>query len=306
MPAFAVLICHSRLVRIDGIQISDSGSHAPKGWNNTTGGILLEEGVADFEIRNCTLRSIRGNGIWTHSIQMRNAGGLIAGNTFQEIGRDAIQVGHATRIRVESNRGSRIGFPASEIDVDALATPVGIDTAGNVDASVYQDNHFEEVNGKCFDLDGFHDGAVRNNTCVNRGAAGDYSWGNFGIVLNNANPDMESRNVVIEGNRISGLRFGAIFLIGSAGTVRNNYLTRLNLAHCPENARFGCDVRGQPGLTESGIYLASRGERPSPARGNLIEDNVIRGWKMKTHCIGFAPGARASDNTIRRNECSDE
>ena len=151
-------------VKISHVTVSDSGSRNEKGRNNTTGGILLEEGSSVFEISQCTLRTIRGNGIWTHSRYVRNANGVISDNTLSDIGRDAIQVGHATNVRVTGNHGLRIGFPASEIDVEALATPVGIDTAGNVDHSTYEGNRFDEINGKCIDLDGFHDGAVRNNT----------------------------------------------------------------------------------------------------------------------------------------------
>jgi len=307
IPSFAILVSNSHRVYIDRVQIANSGSNSAKGHNNTTGGILLEEGTTDFDVRRCGLTSIRGNGIWTHSRQVRNTDGAIAGNTIHEVGRDAIQVGHATRVQVAGNHGLRIGYPASEIDVESLATPVGIDTAGNVDASVYQGNRFEDVNGKCIDLDGFHDGTVSYNFCLNHGRAEDHPWGQFGIVMNNSNPEMESRNVTIEDNFIQGTKFGGIFVIGSENIVRGNTLDRINLAHCPDNsARFGCFFPAQPGVLESGIYLGSRGERPAPARGNVVEKNVIRGWRMKTHCIGFAPGVRATDNTIRSNECSDE
>jgi len=307
IPSFGILVSNSHRVYIDRVQIADSGSNSPKGHNNTTGGILLEEGTTGFDVRRCALQSIRGNGIWTHSRQVRNADGAIAGNTIREVGRDAIQVGHATRVQVVGNHVLRIGYPVSEIDVESLATPVGIDTAGNVDASVYEGNSFDDVNGKCIDLDGFHDGTVSHNICINRGPAEDYPWGQFGIVMNNSNPEMESRNVAIENNLIQGTRFGGIFVIGVGNTVRGNTLQRINLAHCPDNAaRFGCSLPAQPGVLESGIYLGSRGERPAPARGNIVEKNLIRGWRMKTHCIGFAPGVRATDNTIRANECTDE
>ena len=307
IAGFAVLASRVHQVTIRHADVTDSGSHTAKGHNNTTGGILIEEGSSDFEISHCTLRAIRGNGIWTHSRATRNANGVIADNTLVEIGRDAIQVGHATNVRVTGNHGSKIGFPASEIDVEALATPVGIDTAGNVDRSVYEGNHFEEINGKCIDLDGFHDGAVRTNACVNHGRAEEYSWGHFGIVMNNSNPDMESRNIVIEGNEISGTKFGGIFVIGTGHTVRGNRLSRINLAHCPEDiARFGCAWPAQPGVLESGIYLGSRAQRPAPARGNVVERNIVKGWRMRAHCIGFAPGVSAAGNTIRDNECSDE
>ncbi len=307
IAGFAVLASQVHHATIRHLDVADSGGNNGHGRNNTSGGILLEEGSSDFEISHCTLRAIRGNGIWTHSRATRNANGVIDFNTLSEIGRDAIQIGHATNVRVTSNHGSKIGYPAAEIDAESLATPVGIDTAGNVDRSVYEGNRFEEVNGKCIDLDGFHDGAVRTNTCINAGRAEDYPWGHFGIVLNNSNPDMESRNIVIEGNEISGTKFGGIFVIGTGHTVRGNRLSRINLAHCPEDAaRFGCSWPAQPGVLESGIYLGSQAERPAPAHGNIVERNVIKGWRMRTHCVGYAPGVSASVNTVRANECSDE
>ena len=125
---------------------------------------------ATFRVAGCDLRDIRGNGIWTHSLYTspRNARGVFAENRFERIGRDALQVGHATGVRVERNQGQRIGYPVDDVDMEGRAIPVAVDTAGNVDASVYAGNVFREINGKCFDLDGFHDGAVRGNVCVNR------------------------------------------------------------------------------------------------------------------------------------------
>ena len=78
--------------------------------------------------------------MWTHSLYTspRNARGLFAGNIFDTIGRDALQVGHAFDVRVEGNSGRAIGLPADIVD----ATPVAIDTAGNVERSVYARNRF--------------------------------------------------------------------------------------------------------------------------------------------------------------------
>jgi hypothetical protein len=187
IAGFSILVSGSKQVRIERVHIEDSGSRNAAGKNNTTGGILLEEGSSDFQVVECGLKNIRGNGIWTHSLYTspRNAGGSIARNRFDGIARDAIQVGHATRIRVQYNGGSRIGFPESLVD----AIPVAIDTAGNVDRSVYVGNEFSEINGKCIDLDGFHDGEVTENKCVHQR--------NFGIVMNNTNPDMQSKGVTI-------------------------------------------------------------------------------------------------------------
>ena len=193
IAGFTILVNSSHTVRIHDIQIADSGSLNLRKRNNTTGGILLEEGTTDFEVVDCRIANVRGNGIWTHSLytSARNARGRIAGNEFAMIARDAIQVGHATEVRVENNRGRMIGYPAEEVDLEGRAFPVAVDTAGNVDRSVYRNNQFEEIDGKCFDLDGFHDGEVSNNTCVNGDVVKEYPYGNFGIIMNNSNPDMQ-------------------------------------------------------------------------------------------------------------------
>ena len=274
IAGFAVLASRARNVDLDGLEIADSGSRDAAGRNNTTGGILLEEGTTDFRVAHCTMRAIRGNGVWTHSLYTspRNARGLIVLNRFEEIGRDAIQVGHATSVRVENNSGRRIGFPEDTVDMEHLAVPVGIDTAGDVDASAYVSNAFEDLNGKCIDLDGFHDGEVRGNTCVNRAAPESYRWGNYGIVMNNSNPDMQSRNIRVTGNAIEGPHFGGIFVIGTGHTIAHNRLLNLNRAHCNEEAaRFGCYyATGEPDMLRSGIYLGRGAARPAPARENII------------------------------------
>lgn len=303
IAGFALLIARSRGVRIERVQITDSGSLDAGGRNNATGGILLEEGVADFTVRDCRLERVRGNGVWTHSLYRspRNRDGLIAGNHFEELARDAIQVGHATRVRVEHNQGRRIGYPVSE--VDPQATPVAIDTAGNTDLSAYAFNRFEEVNGKCLDLDGFHHGEIRGNVCVNGGARRDYPHGHFGIVLNNSNPDMQSEGVLIEDNEINGAVFGGLFLIGSGHRVTGNRLRRLNLARCaPE--RPGCLYwPEEPELLSAGIYLGRRAERAAVTRDNVIRDNVVTGYGMSRRCVALAPGVPRWANRIEGNRC---
>ena len=306
---FAVLASQCAHVTIDRARVEDSGSRNANGRNNSTGGILFEEGAGVFDVTNSTFRNIRGNAVWTHSRHgsPRNHDGKIADNTFAEIGRDAIQIGHATKIQVLRNTGSRIGFPSGLVDVEGGAIPVGIDTAGNVDATVYENNRFEEINGKCIDLDGFHDGAVRSNKCVNRGKPEDYAFGHFGIVFNNANIDMQSQNVVVEGNQIEGMKFGGIFLIGSGHKILRNRMHRLNTAHCNENkAQFGCSVLGEVHVLESGIYIGGHAERPAAARNNTIEGNTIGGWKMSVRCVEAGPGVKLSDNIVRNNHCIDE
>jgi hypothetical protein len=292
IAGFAVLVSRSRQVAIDGVRVSLSGSRNAAGRNNTTGGILLEEGTSDFRVTHCELRDIRGNGIWTHSLYTspRNARGVLAENRFDTIGRDALQVGHATEVRVEGNSGTRIGYPWEAVDVEGRAIPVGVDTAGNVDRSIYTRNQFSKISGKCVDLDGFHDGEVSRNVCVD--IAG------YGIVMNNTNPDMESRNVRIEENLLDSVKYGGIFVIGESNAIRRNRLLNLNTAHC------GCDyTAGEPDMFRSGIYLGGGAERPAPARGNRIEENEITGYQMDRHCIGGAPGIYPDWNTVRGNRC---
>ncbi|HEV3201275.1 MAG TPA: right-handed parallel beta-helix repeat-containing protein [Bryobacteraceae bacterium] len=307
IAGFAVLVSRSRDVSIDRVRVSDSGSRTPLGRNNATGGILLEEGTTDFRVTRSELRDIRGNGVWTHSLYTspRNARGLFSLNFFENVGRDALQVGHATDVRVEQNTGRRIGFPVEDVDIEDRAVPAALDTAGNVEGCSYALNRFEEIDGKCMDLDGFHDGEIRGNQCVNRAAPEQYRFGNYGIVMNNSNPDMQSRNILIVGNVIDGPLFGGIFVIGTGHRIVHNRLLNLNTAHCNEDAaRFGCYYGpGEPDMLRSGVYLGRGAERPAPARDNIIEDNEITGFKMDTRSIALAPGILPGWNILRGNRC---
>jgi hypothetical protein len=307
---YAVIVSKGSDVLLENLEVRNSGSRNERGRNNASGGILLENGTTMFTVRNCVFENIRGNGIWTHSRyeSPRNSDGDIAENHFKNIARDAIQVGHATRIRVEKNTGSRIGFPAQEVDIEGGAMPVGVDTAGNTDHSVYADNRFEEINGKCIDLDGFHHGEVRRNTCVNRGQPADYPSGHFGIVMNNSNPDMESEQVIIEDNEIDGTVYGGIFVIGSGHRIVGNHLHGMNRAACREQSPDPrCNFWSEePALLRSGIYLGRRAERPAQTHGNVIRDNEITGFGMAAGCLAASPGLDLSANDVAANRCSDE
>jgi hypothetical protein len=310
VPGFAVLVSRSHDVLIDGVQIAQSGSRSSSGRNNTTGGILLEEGTRNFALTHCDLRDVRGNGVWTHSLGTapQNTNGRITANHFARLGRDAIQVGHGAGIRVEENTGTDIGFPLVDVDMEHGATPVAIDTAGDTSHCIYAHNRFTEVNGKCLDLDGFHDGEVRGNSCVNHFGADHYPYGNLGIVFNNSHPAMRPEGVELVENELDGVSFSGMFVIGSYHHIAHNRLRRINLAHCDgKTAKFGCGYApDQPGLLRSGIYLASRGERPAPTRANAIEDNEISGFGISANCIIAAPGVSLAVNTIARNACKDD
>ena len=304
---YPIIVNAGKQVVIENVHVSNSGSLNDNGRNNASGGILLENGTSDFVVRDSTFENVRGNCIWTHSRyeSPRNADGLIEGNKFHTTARDAIQIGHATRIRVLRNHGSKIGYPTEEVDVEGQGFPVGIDTSGNTDKTTYAENRFEDLNGKCIDLDGFHHGEIRDNRCVNKGPLEDYPLGHFGIIMNNANPDMESAEVVITGNLIDGSVYGGLFLIGSNHTVRDNQFLNVNTVGCREGSS---DPRcnywpDEPALLRTGIYLGKRAERPAVTRDNVIESNVITGLGMASACIAAAPGVDLAANRIGENDC---
>ena len=304
----ALLVSASSGVQITGITVEDSGSLNPSGKNNATGGILLEEGTTDFTIRHCELRRIRGNAIWTHSNYRspRNADGLIEHNRVEEVARDAIQVGHATRIRVEQNTGARIGYPPELVDILAYAVPVALDTAGNVDQSVYRGNRFEEIDGQCIDLDGFHDGEVRDNSCVSRKGYDQYPYAQYGIVFGNSNPDAKPDNVTIRGNLIDGAGYGGLFLIGSRHIVTGNRFVNLNRNKCTgDMTQARCNYAAdQPDLLRSGIYLAHGAARPAETIENRIAQNEISGFGADRWCITAAPEVKLAANQITGNRCT--
>jgi hypothetical protein len=307
IAGFAVLVSRSRDVRIEHVEVADSGSRDSRGRNNATGGILLEEGTRDFRVRYSQFRNIRGNGVWTHSLftSPRNQDGWIAFNRFEDLARDAIQVGHATNVRVEDNQGTRIGYPAELVDLEDQAYPAALDTAGDVDHSSYARNRFTEVDGKCIDLDGFHDGEVVENSCVNRPDVGLYPFGNVGILFNDSNPHTRSNRIRVMGNLLDGVKFTGIYAFGTGHTIAHNRLLNLNLAHCNEETeKSGCyHPKDEPDALQSGIYLGRGFLWREPARGIVVEDNEISGFGMKTRCIGFAPGVELGANPVRNNRC---
>ena len=294
---FPILVSQSSHVRIAGVTIDNSGSKNARGRNNLSGGILLEEGTTDFEVRGSVFRNILGNALWTHSNfrAPRQQDGVFTGNKFDSIGRDAVQVGHATRVRVDGNTGVNIGYPVDIVDIENQGTPVAIDTAGNVDNSTYARNEFKEINGQCIDLDGFHDGIVEKNICTNSKGVDAYPFGGSAIVMNNTHPDTHSSDIEISGNLIEGSKFGGLFLMGSRNRVIDNVFRGLNLAHGDE-----------PEMLASGIYLSRGVARLEETTGNVIQGNRISGHGMKSRCITFGPGVVRTANTLENNSCSDD
>lgn len=304
---FPVIVSAASNVHITRLTVEDSGSRNERGRNNTSGGILLEEGTRHFEVTGCTLRRILGNAIWTHSNggSPRNAAGRIADNSITYVGRDAIQVGHATGVTVENNQGSDIGYPADAVDIAAEATPVALDSSGNVDHSVYRNNRFRDVDGECINLDGFHDGEVRANRCESTGEFARYPYAHYGVVMGNTDPDVRVTGVTIADNTVIGTGYGGLYLIGSGNTVTGNHLLRLNRNHCTGDGKTAaCNYAlDQPGLLRSGIYLAAGAKHPDPALGNTIRGNQLEGFGIDRWCIEAAPGVDRKRNRIEANVC---
>ena len=306
---YSLLISASTGVRIESVRIEDAGSFSPSGRNNASGGILLEEGTRDFEVRQCIIRRVRGNAIWTHSFyhSPRNANGVIEANDIEDVARDAIQVGHATSITVRNNTGRRIGYPFELVDIAGWAVPVALDTAGNVDRSTYTGNRFEDINGKCMDLDGFHDGEIAGNSCVSSKSYDQYPFAQFGIVFNNSNPDVAPANVIVRGNLIDGTGYGGLYLLGSNHTISRNRFLGLNRNQCTnDRTKPRCDYSaGDPASLHSGIYLVAGAARSANTSHNQITENEIAGFGMTKSCIEAAPGASLAANIIKNNRCAE-
>lgn len=305
IAGLAMIVSRSSKVRAHNVRVEDCGSLDAHGHSNGSGGIVFDEGSREFEVRASTFRRVRGNALWTHSGpgSPRVDRGVFAANRFDAIGRNAILVWNASRMRIEENTGQRIGYPVEA--VDPLAQPAAIATLGNVDGSTYARNQFEEVDGQCIGLDGFHDGIVMRNQCANRRPPQEYPFGHFGIVMNNTDPQAQPANIEITGNVIDGARYGGLFLIGSGHRVMANRFAHLNRAECDEGRdKPGCVyLKDEPKMLESGIYLGRGGSRPAEARGNTIRNNIISGYKMKTRCIAAAPGVSLQANTVAANQC---
>jgi hypothetical protein len=306
--SFPIIVNASSHVLVESVVINDCGTLNRAGRNNTTGGILMEEGVTGFQIRRANISRVTGNAIWTHSYSEspRSTDGVILGNTITTVGRDAIQVGHAAGVRVEYNTGSELGFPAEFVDVEHHGAAVALDTAGNVDHSFYVNNRFTDVNGQCIDLDGFHDGEVTGNTCLNKKPIESYPALHYGIVFGNNNPAATSSNIVVTGNTLEGFAYGGAFLVGARNRVENNRFTGLNLAHCgvtpvPARCAYALD---QPDMLRSGVYLGNNGGRPVATTGNIVRGNTFSGFGIGEHCVTAAPGVSVDRNTVSGNTCN--
>ena len=198
-------------------------------------------------------------------------------------------------------------MPSDQVDTGALATPVALDSAGDVADSVYSGNHFTDVGGQCIDLDGFHDGQVTDNSCINQSPLEVYPFLHTGIVFGNSFPDMRPGRVLVSGNVIQGFGYGGIFLIGEDSRIVDNKFIDINRSHCTGKAGVPrCNYAlEEPGMLRSGIYLAGHAARPAQTRANVIQQNFVSGFGARQWCVAAGPGVTRAENDIRQNKCVD-
>jgi len=307
--SFAIIGSIARKVKIENVSVTGGGSQNAKSKQNTSGGIVFEEGSNGVEVRNSRFEKISGNALWTAArpAALRNGNILFENNDFANIGHTAIHIGSANRVRILNNRIKLAGYPVELIDSASGSAPAAIGTSGKVDEGLIANNQIEEVNGYCFYLNGFHDGAVRGNRCINRGKPEDYPNGGYGIWFGNLFPEMRSQLNTIQSNVVDGVRLGGIFMIGGGHKIIGNKFLNLNRARCPDNKKeFGCNLMpDEPGVVRAGIFIGDKAERPDPGTDNLVESNEITGYRMKTNCIILADKVDLTANTVRTNTCAD-
>jgi hypothetical protein len=207
---FPILINGGGNIHVHDVELTESGSLDSGGHNNGSGGILLEEGVTDFEVLHSLIGKIRGNGVWVRSTGNSIATrGRIADTEFAIVARAAIELNHAATIVMEHNIVHMIGFPGEETLVGGTNLPSGIATTGSVDRSSIRNNTFVQIAGRCLSLDGFSNGEVTGNEC-------------------------------------SDQLFNAFLIRGTGNRITGNHLTGLNSAHKdqPESLRAGIYLAG--------------------------------------------------------------
>lgn len=309
LPGYAVVGAGSRRVKVENVSVSGGGSRNLRGKSNGSGGIVFEDGSTGIEVRNSRFEKISGHGISTAArpTAQRNGNLVFENNEFNLTGRSAIHVGSSNRVRVLNNRIKFAGYPAEVVENEVGAASAAISSSGKVDEGVIRGNRIEEVNGYCFYLNGFHDGAVEGNECVNRGKPEEYPLGAYGIWFGNLSAEMRSQLNRVESNLIEGMRLGGVFLVGSGHKILNNRFLKLNMAQCPDQrARNGCDLMpSEPGVVRAGVFIGDKAERPDPATGNVVEGNQISGYNMKANCVILADKVDAAANVVRGNTCLD-
>jgi len=241
ISTFAVLVNASHNVKLHDIEVSDSGGFNPQRRNNATGGLALEEGSSDFEIRHCRFGGLRGTGVTLRSVER----GSVIDNEFAVMARDGIRVTDSKTVMIANNVVRQIGFPTEEVDGRAVCIA------------------FERVTG----------GEIKANTCtetllgaVSISGAGNKVTGNHLTSLNIAHRDTSgiymdagTQSAIVEGNEISGSGM-ANHCVGAAPSVQLSG-SRIVKNDCSDEA----SVAGTGGAANPARGVAfSPSSRPRP------------------------------------------
>ena len=167
IAGYVILVNGGSDVRIHEVEVTESGGFDVRRHNNGSGGILLEEGVADFEITRCLFGKLRGNGVWLTS----DAGsppvtrGRIAENEFSILSGSAVVLRNTANIEMEENMAKMIGFPSDEVDTADSLLPAGVAVRGRTSHLGVRNNHFEQIAGRCMTLNGLTESEIAANDC---------------------------------------------------------------------------------------------------------------------------------------------
>ena len=216
--------------------VEDSGSRNAKGRNNLSGGILIEEGSTHFEVRDSVSAYWRQRAVdpfAAHSPRLDD--GVFAGIISIPSAATRSRLARP-RVHVEDNTGATSVF-RRKLSMSSTAERRWRSIPRAMSTIHVSAQHIREVDGKCFDLDGFHDGIDRRQYLCQRRPPDAYPFGHFGIVMNNTDPNMQSRE---HRNSRQHLRRHEVRRAVSdrqrSPGHRQSFL-RLNKAECNENAK---------------------------------------------------------------------
>lgn len=203
IAGFAVLINGGKGARLTEIEVTESGGFNVQHKNNGMGGIALEEGASDFEIRRCLIGGVRGSAITLRGVER----GQIRENELNVVARDGVSGERVRQVTIENNRMREIGFPTGEVDGKAVCVRL----AGSVE-SVVGGNACDQtllgamvVGGERNRITGNH---LTGVNIAHQDAAGIY---------------LEAGSVgnVVEGNEVTGFRMGVRCVGAAPGVLAN-------------------------------------------------------------------------------------
>ena len=189
------------------------------------------------------------------------------------------------------------------------AVPAALDTAGNVDKSAIRGNHFEDIDGKCMDLDGFHDGEIRDNAVHQpRNRTTNIPMRSSASSSITRIPDMQAVECIDhrQCDRWRGLRRSVSDGLGPGRT--GNRSVGFNRDRCADDMHPAAlrlrRRRRRPCCAPASTWFRGAA-RPAKTMHNRITGNEVSGFGMREHCVAAAPGVSLQANTIAGNRCLD-